>query len=114
MKIASNTKINHIMVPFTNHYNAIFTDRFPSNIKLEKIDGTLITLFYVNQSPSQLQRRFFFIKSTKNNHSLASDWWENTKSSSKEDARTFFWKFGEILEFQHWKEDWETYKKKKI
>ena len=90
MKIASNTKINHIMVPFTNHYNAIFTDRFPSNIKLEKIDGTLITLFYVNQSPSQLQRRFFFIKSTKNNHSLASDWWENTKSSSKEDARTFF------------------------
>ena len=31
----------------------------------------------------------FFIKNTKHNHSLASDWWENTKSSFKEDARTF-------------------------
>ena len=90
MKIASNTKINHIMVPFTNHYNAIFTDRFPSNIKLEKIDGTLITLFYVNQSPSQLQRRFFFIKNTKNNHSLASDWWETLNLVLKKMLELFF------------------------
>ena len=29
IKIASNTKINHIMVPFADHYNAIFIDRFP-------------------------------------------------------------------------------------
>ena len=31
----------------------------------------------------------FFIKNTKNNHSSASDWWRNTKSSFKENARTF-------------------------
>ena len=30
IKIASNTKINHIMVSFTDHYSAIFIDRFPS------------------------------------------------------------------------------------
>ena len=30
-----------------------------------------------------------FIKNTKHNHSSASDWWENAKSSFKEDARTF-------------------------
>ena len=30
IKMARNTKINHIMVSFTDHYNAIFIDRFPS------------------------------------------------------------------------------------
>ena len=30
INIASNTKINHIMVFFTDHYNAIFIDRFLS------------------------------------------------------------------------------------
>ena len=31
IKMASNTKINHIMVSFTDHYNIIiFIDRFPS------------------------------------------------------------------------------------
>ena len=29
IKMASNTKINHIIVSFTDHYNAIFIDRFP-------------------------------------------------------------------------------------
>ena len=28
MKIASNTKIDPTMVPLTDHYNAIFIDRF--------------------------------------------------------------------------------------
>ena len=30
IKMTSNTKINHIMISFSNHYNAIFLDRFPS------------------------------------------------------------------------------------
>ena len=33
-KIASNSKINHIMVSFTYHYNAIFTDRVPSKTEI--------------------------------------------------------------------------------
>ena len=36
IKMASNTKINHIMVSFTDHYNAIFIDRFPSKTKIGK------------------------------------------------------------------------------
>ena len=36
IKIASNTKINHIMVSFTDHYNAIFIDRLPSQTKIGK------------------------------------------------------------------------------
>ena len=35
-KVATNTKINHIMVSFTDHYNAIFTDRFPSKTEAGK------------------------------------------------------------------------------
>ena len=30
IKIASNTKIDHIMVSFTDHYNPVFIDRFSS------------------------------------------------------------------------------------
>ena len=36
IKMASNTKINHIMLSFTHHYNAIFIDRFPSKAKIGK------------------------------------------------------------------------------
>ena len=36
IKIANNTKINHIMVSFTNHYNAISIDRLPSKTKIGK------------------------------------------------------------------------------
>ena len=43
-KFATNTKINHIMVSFTDHYNAIFTDRFPSKTKAGKDS------WYVNNS----------------------------------------------------------------
>ena len=34
IKTASNTKINHIMVSFTDHYNAISIDRLPSKPKI--------------------------------------------------------------------------------
>ena len=36
IKIASSAKINHIMVSFIDHYNAIFNDRFPSKTKIGK------------------------------------------------------------------------------
>ena len=36
IKIADNTKINHIMVFFTDHYNAISLDKFPSKTKIGK------------------------------------------------------------------------------
>ena len=36
IKMASNTKINYIMVSFTDHYNTIFIDRFPSETKTGK------------------------------------------------------------------------------
>ena len=34
IRTASNTKINHKMVSFTDHYNAISIDRIPSKTKI--------------------------------------------------------------------------------
>ena len=39
LKIANNTKINHIMVSFTDHYNAFLLTDSPQKLKLEKILG---------------------------------------------------------------------------
>ena len=59
-------------------------------LKLEKIHGTLIILLLCKPEFSLTRENFsFFIKNTKYNHSWANDWWENTKSNFKEDAKTF-------------------------
>ena len=34
IKIACNIKINHIIISFTDHYNTIYFDRFPSKDKI--------------------------------------------------------------------------------
>ena len=36
IKIANNTKINHIIVSFANYFNANSIDRLPSKTKIEK------------------------------------------------------------------------------
>ena len=49
IKTASNTKINHIMVSFNDHYNAILIDRFSSKTK----SGKGSSYFKVGLSPSK-------------------------------------------------------------
>ena len=39
IKICNNAEINHIMVSFNHHYNALLTDS-PQKLKSEKIHGT--------------------------------------------------------------------------
>ena len=78
IKVTSNTKINHISVSFTDHYHAIFfffwrklktkikvgKDSWKTKtrkLKLEKIHGTFMILFYGSPSSTQLQRiRLFY------------------------------------------------------
>ena len=55
IKIARNTKINHIIVSFVDYYNAIFNYRPPPKLKLEKIQGILIILFHGIPSLPQLK-----------------------------------------------------------
>ena len=61
IKIASNTKINYIIVSFTDHYNAISIDTLPSKTKVVKDSR------YFNNSllRNQIQRYYCFIKNTK-------------------------------------------------
>ena len=77
------------MVSFTDHYNAIFIDRFLSKTKIGK-DSWHFSNSPLCKPEFSLTTDFsFFIKNTKHNHSPANDWWQSTKSSFKEHARTF-------------------------
>ena len=73
IKMASNTKIKHIMVSFTDHYNAIFINIFPSKTKIGK-DSWYFNNYPLCKPEFSLTTDFsFFIKNTKRNHSSASD-----------------------------------------
>ena len=65
----------------------------PKKLKLGKIRGTLIVLFYVGPSSPQPQRLIFLLKTQESNHSSAGDWWEFTKSCFKENGKMFFKNF---------------------
>ena len=112
----------------------------PQKLKLKKVQGALIILFYVSPSSPPLQSRFkanakiltknsttqenitiskqnypFLLKTQKGKNSSASDWWENTNSSFKENARTFSKNSNtqENIRISRLKEDGKTYTKKK-
>ena len=64
IKIANKSKINHILVSFTDHYNSVSLEIPLSEIKIGK--DTWIILFYVKPSSSQLQRICSLTKNMKN------------------------------------------------
>ena len=104
------------MVSFIDYYNAISIGRLPQKLKLEKVHDTLIIIFYVSPSSNQLQRLFsFLLKTQKNKHSSASDWWEYTKSCFKENVNIFPRNSTtqENITISRLKEDCKTYTKKK-
>ena len=35
IKITNNTKMNHVMVTFSDHYNSILQTDFPTNMKID-------------------------------------------------------------------------------
>ena len=72
IKIANNTKINHIMVSFTNYYNANSIHRLPSKTKIEKyswyFNNTLLCKSEVNSATKTF---IFLLKTKKNKHSCS-------------------------------------------
>ena len=115
IKIANNTESDHIMVSFTNHYNAISIDRLPSKTKISWYFSN--SLLCKPEFSSATKTFLFFLKKNikKNNHSSASDWWGNIKSSFKENVRTFSKNSTtqENINILRPKEDCKTYTKKK-
>ena len=112
----------------------------PQELKLEKVPGALIILFYISPSSLPLQSRFkesakifsknsntqenitisrqnllSFLKTQKRNHFSASYWWDNTKSSLEENARIFSKNSTtqENIRISRLKDDCNNYTKKK-
>ena len=67
--MASNTKINLIMVSFTDHYNAIFIDRFPSKTKIGK-DSWYFNNSLLCKPEFSLTTKTFFSLKTQNTTTL--------------------------------------------
>ena len=66
IKIANNTEINHKMISFSDHYNALIVDRFSSKTKIEKDLWHLIILLCKIRTSVQLPKAcFLFLKQTK-------------------------------------------------
>ena len=119
------------MVYFTDHYNAISIDKLSSKTKIGKgwwcfnnslfqsrlkENVKILSKDFPLKKILQFQDRIFFfsLKALKNNHSTAIDWWENTKSIFKENARTFSKNstIQENIRTSRLKEDCKTYTKK--
>ena len=90
IKIANNTKINHKMISFSDHYNTLLIDRLSSKTKIGK------DLWHFNSSIlknkdfcSTTKNLLSFLKTKRNNYSSISDWWKYTKCQIKENTRLF-------------------------
>ena len=90
------------MVSFTDHYNAVFIDRFPSKTKIRK-DSWYFKNSLLCKSEFSLTTKSFIIilKNAKYNYSSVSDWWKNTKSSFKKMLEPFPGVGEKTLRFQY-------------
>ena len=70
IKIASNTKINHIMLSFADHYNAMFIKRFPSKIKIGKDSWCFNNSLLYKPEFSLTTKTFLFLFKTQNTTTL--------------------------------------------
>ena len=67
IKIANNTKIIHLMVSFTNHYNATSIDRLPSKTKIGKDSWNFDNSLLCNPEVSSATKTFLFLLKTQKN-----------------------------------------------
>ena len=107
------------MVSFADPYNAISIDvDSPQKLKLEKIHGTLIILFYVSPSSPQLQRLFFFLLKTQKKPTLQQFTGGNTANLVLKKMLRYFLKIPplkKILQFQDRKKTGKkTYAERKL
>ena len=70
-KIAKNTKINHIVVSFTNHYNAISIEKLPSKTKIGKYSWYFKNSLLCKSSVSSATKNFLFLLNKKSKYSCS-------------------------------------------
>ena len=74
IKIANYTKSNHIMVSFTDHYNAISIDRLPSKTKIGKVSWNFNNSVLCKPEFSSATKTFLFLLKNKKKQPLFSKW----------------------------------------
>ena len=88
----------------------------PQKLKVEKIPGTLICLFYGSPSSPQL-KQVAFLSKTQKATTTQQVTGGNTPNLVLKTMQGHFLKIAplkKILEFQNWKKDYESYTKKKF
>ena len=60
IKITNNTKMDHIIVSFSDHYNSIFIDRVCYKHKTWQFHGILINPFHDKSIFSSYAQNYFF------------------------------------------------------
>ena len=73
-KISKNTKINHIMVSFTDYYNVISLDRLPSKTKIRKNSWYFNNSLLCKPEFSSVTRTFLFFLLKTQKKLLFSKW----------------------------------------
>ena len=69
-KNCKHTRINHTMLSFTDHYNAIFIDRFHSKTKIGKDSWYFNNSFLCKPESSLTTKTFFVLLKTQNTTTL--------------------------------------------
>ena len=72
IKIANNTKINHIMISFTDYYNVISIDRFLSKTKIRKDSWYFNNSLLCGPEFSPATNTFFLILKTQKRRGVSS------------------------------------------
>ena len=90
IKKIANTKIIHKMISFSDHYNALFIDRFSSKTKIGKdLSHFNNSLIEKNDCCSTTKNLLSDLETKRKNYSSTSEWWEYTKCKIKDNARIF-------------------------
>ena len=74
MKIDKNKKINHIIVSFTNHHNAISIDRVPSKTKIGKYSRYFSNSLLCKFEASSATKTFLFLLKTHKRKQVQLQW----------------------------------------
>ena len=90
VKIANNTRIDHKMITFSDHYNALIIDKLSSKTKIGKDLWHFNSSLLKKESFCSTNKNMLSILSTKKaNYSSPSVCWEYTKRQIKDNARLF-------------------------
>ena len=103
------------MISFSDHYNALFIDRFSSKTKIGKdLSHFNNSLIEKNDCCSTTKNLLSDLETKRKNYPSTSEWWEYTKLKTMPEFSLETLQNRKTLEFPDLKRDYEIYTKRKI